>query len=184
MTQGDQQAFTALYWRYHQGIYHFILRFVKIPALAEDLVQDVFVKIWEGCQHVHITASFSSYLYQTARHTAIDALRRIAREAILEDEVKHRMSFRLDQFLYTDYEWQQYESLLDQAVEALPPQRRRAFKLVRQEGKKYEEAAHLMGISRNTLKQHLSLAVESIRQSFMEQGVAIPAVLIAYSLLF
>lgn len=147
-------------------------------------MQDIFVKIWEDCQHIHITASFSSYLYQTARHKAIDALRHIARKSMLEDEVKHRTSSGLDLFMHPEYEWQQYESLLNQAIEALPPQRRRAFQLVRLEGKKYEEAATLMGISRNTLKQHLSLALESIRQSFIEHGMAVPVVLLLYHLFF
>jgi RNA polymerase sigma-70 factor (ECF subfamily) len=183
MTQGDQEAFTSLYRRHHQGIYNFLLRIVKIPTFAEDLMQDVFVKIWEDCQQIHITASFSSYLYQTARHKAIDALRRIARESVLEDEVRHRLASGLDHLMHTEYEWREYEFLLNQAIEALPPQRRRAFELVRQEGKKYEEAAALMGISRNTLKQHISLAVESIRRSFMEHGVAISAVLFIYYLL-
>lgn len=184
MTRGDQEAFTTLYRKYHQGIYNFLLRMIKVPALAEDLMQDVFLKIWEDSQHIHVTVSFSSYLYQAARHKAIDALRRIAREPMLEDEVSHRLASGLDEFMHPAYEWRQYESFLNQAIEALPPQRRRAFELVRQEGKKYEEAAALMGITRNTLKQHLSLAVESIRQFLMDQGVAVPVVLLGYFLLF
>lgn len=182
-TRGDQEAFTALYTKYHQGIYNFLLRMIKVPALAEDLMQDVFLKIWEDCQNLHVTVSFSSYLYQAARHKAIDALRRIAREPFLEDEVKHRLSSGLDEFTHPDYEWRQYESLLNRAIDALPPQRRRAFELVRQEGKKYEEAAALMGITRNTLKQHLSLAVDSIRQFLMDQGVAVPVFVLACFLL-
>lgn len=156
---------------------------IKVPALAEDLMQDVFLKIWEDCQNIHVAVSFSSYLYQAARHKAIDALRRIVREPVLEDEVRHRLSSGLDDFMHPDYEWRQYEYLLNQAIDALPPQRRRAFELVREEGKKYEEAAALMGITRNTLKQHLSLAVESIRQFLMDQGVAIPVILLVCFLL-
>jgi len=179
MTHGDQEAFTTLYRKYHQGVYNFLLRMIKVPALAEDLMQDVFLKIWEDCQNIHVTVSFSSYLYQAARHKAIDALRRVAREPLLEDEVRHRLSSGLDDLTHPDYEWRQYEYLLKLAIEALPPQRRRAFELVRQEGKKYEEAAAIMGITRNTLKQHLSLAIGSIRQFLMDQGIAIPVILIA-----
>jgi len=180
MSQGDQEAFTILYRKHHQGVYNFLLRMIKVPVLAEDLMQDVFLKIWEDCQNIHVTVSFSSYLYQAARHKAIDALRRIAHEPVLEDEVRHRLASGLDDFMHPAYEWRQYEYLLNQAIEALPPQRRRAFELVRQEGKKYEEAAALMGITRNTLKQHISLAVKSIRQFLMDQGVAIPIVLLCY----
>ncbi|HMR84886.1 MAG TPA: sigma-70 family RNA polymerase sigma factor [Niabella sp.] len=180
MVHGDQQAFTVLYNRYHSGIYNFLLSIVKIPALAEDLLQDVFMKIWEGASHYQVSTSFSSYLYQTARNKAIDTLRRVARDPLLEDEIRHRLSTGVYQLGFQDQDWKQYESLLHKAIESLPPQRKLAFQLIRQEGKKYEEAAEIMGISRNTLKQHLSLAVESIRKYLLDNGDIIFAIAFLY----
>jgi RNA polymerase sigma-70 factor (ECF subfamily) len=69
-----------------------------------------------------------------------------------------------------EVESRQYEQLLQKAIDSLPPQRREAFILCRQQGKSYEEAAALMNISRNTFKQHLSLAVKSIRDYLLENG--------------
>lgn len=170
IARGDQQAFAMLYTRHNQGIYNFLLGIAKIPALAEDLMQDVFMKIWEDARHIQITTAFAPYLYRVARNKAIDALRRIACDPLLEDEVQHRLASGMHQITDQGYDLREYERLLQQAMAALPPKRRQAFLLVRQEGKKYEEAARLMGISRNTLKEHVSLAVESIRKSLQEHG--------------
>lgn len=83
----------------------------------------------------------------------------------------HRVSLGInDQSLMNALETKQYEELLHNAVANLPPQRREAFILCRQQGKSYEEAAALMNISRNTFKQHLSLAVKSIREYLLEHG--------------
>ncbi len=178
MAQSDQHAFTELYMLHHQGIYNFLLSIVKVPEIAEDLLQDIFLKVWEGRKQLHITNSFHSYLYQAARNKAIDVLRRIARDPLLEDEIRHRLSTGIYKLTYQDHDWRQYQQLLSQALEILPPQRKLAFLLVRQEGKKYDEAAQIMGVSRNTLKQHLSLAVASIRKFLLEKGEIVFALLV------
>lgn len=170
MAQSDQHAFTELYIRHHQGVYNFLLSIVKVPEVAEDLLQDIFLKVWEGRKQFHITNSFQSYLYQAARNKAIDVLRRIAKDPLLEDEIRHRLSTGVYKLTYQDQDWRQYQQLLGQALDTLPPQRKLAFLLVRHEGKRYDEAARIMGISRNTLKQHLSLAVASIRKFLLEKG--------------
>src|SRR6266516_7557561 len=74
LSSGDQAAFEALYNRYHGGIYNYLLKFTKSAALAEDLVHDVFLKIWDIREQLKISSSFSSYLYRAARNTSIDPL--------------------------------------------------------------------------------------------------------------
>lgn len=168
---GNKEAFTALYMQYHGGIYNYLLKFTKNPNLAEDLVHDVFLKIWEIRAQLEIRSSFSSYLYRFARNAAITQLNRISLYDTIRDEVIHRSSLGInDQTLMNAVEAKQYEALLQQAIASLPAQRREAFILCRQQGKSYEEAAALMNISRNTLKQHLSLAVKSIKEYLLEFG--------------
>lgn len=170
ISNDDRQAFAELYGRYHQGIYNFLLTITRIPELAEDIMQDVFVKIWESRSDINIQSSTSAYLYRIGRNRAIDFMRRASLEQNIQDEIKHRVASGIDKLTQNDYEWQHYKQLYNQALESLPPQRRKAFMLVRQEGRSYEEAAEIMGISRNTLKQHLVLAVQSIRESLKENG--------------
>jgi RNA polymerase sigma-70 factor (ECF subfamily) len=168
---GNKEAFTVIYQQYHAGIYNYLLKFTKNPVLTEDLVHDVFLKIWEIRAQLDIKSSFSAYLYRLARNAALTQLNRISLFDTIRDEVMHRVSLGInDQSLMNALETKQYEELLHNAVASLPPQRREAFILCRQQGKSYEEAAALMNISRNTFKQHLSLAVKSIREYLLEHG--------------
>jgi len=168
---GNKEAFTAIYLQYHGGIYNYLLKFTKNPVLTEDLVHDVFLKLWEIRAQLDINVSFSAYLYRIARNVALTQLNRIALFETIREEVMHRVSLGInDQTLMNAVEAKQYEELLHQAIERLPAQRREAFILCRQQGKSYEEAAALMNISRNTFKQHLSLAVKSIKEYLLEHG--------------
>ncbi|MBO9728516.1 MAG: RNA polymerase sigma-70 factor [Chitinophaga sp.] len=167
----DKEAFTAIYLEYHGGIYNYLLKFTKNPVLTEDLVHDVFLKLWEARKQLDIKVSFSAYLYRIARNVALTQLNRIALFETIREEVMHRVSLGInDQALMNEIEAKQYEELLRQAIDQLPAQRREAFILCRQQGKSYEEAASLMNISRNTFKQHLSLAVKSIKEYLLEHG--------------
>ncbi|SKA38024.1 RNA polymerase sigma-70 factor, ECF subfamily [Chitinophaga eiseniae] len=171
LAAGDQAAFTAIYLQYHGGIYTYLLKFTKNPLLTEDLVHDVFLKIWEVREQLDIKSSFAGYLYRLARNTALTQLNRLTLFDTVRDEVMHRMSLGIhEQSVLNAVEQKQYEELLQRAIDNLPPQRREAFILCRQQGKSYEEAAALMNISRNTFKQHLSLAVKSIRDYLLEHG--------------
>ncbi|PUZ25844.1 RNA polymerase sigma-70 factor [Chitinophaga parva] len=168
---GDREAFTTIYQQYHAGIYNYLLKFTRNPALTEDLVHDVFLKIWEVRAQLDIRKSFDSYLYRLARNTALNQLNRLALYDTIRDELLHRLSLdATDQPLMNALETKQYEALLQKALDSLPPQRREAFILCRQQGRSYEEAAAMMHISRNTFKQHLSLAVKSIRDYLLEHG--------------
>ncbi|QJB31818.1 RNA polymerase sigma-70 factor [Chitinophaga oryzae] len=171
LAAGDQAAFTAIYLQYHGGIYTYLLKFTKNPLLTEDLVHDVFLKIWEVREQLDIKSSFAAYLYRLARNAALTQLNRLTLFDAVRDEVMHRMSLGIhEQSVLNAVEQKQYEELLQRAIDNLPPQRREAFILCRQQGKSYEEAAALMNISRNTFKQHLSLAVKSIRDYLLEHG--------------
>lgn len=168
---GDEAAFTAIYLQYHGGIYTYLLKFTKNPLLTEDLVHDVFLKIWEIREQLDIKSSFAAYLYRLARNAALTQLNRLTLFDAVRDEVMHRVSLAIHEpSVLNAVEQKQYEELLQRAIDNLPPQRREAFILCRQQGKSYEEAAALMNISRNTFKQHLSLAVKSIREYLLEHG--------------
>ncbi|NIG55422.1 RNA polymerase sigma factor [Chitinophaga sp. Cy-1792] len=168
---GNREAFTAIYQQYHAGIYNYLVKFTRNPAFTEDLVHDVFLKVWEVRAQLDIKKSFDSYLYRLARNTALTQLNRIALYDTIRDEITHRLTLGInEQSLMDTVESRQYEALLQQAIDSLPPQRREAFILCRQQGRSYEEAAAMMNISRNTFKQHLSLAVKSIRDYLLAHG--------------
>ena len=171
LARGEQAAFEALYNRYHGGIYNYLFKFTKSATQTEDLMHDVFLKIWEMREQLKISSSFSSYLYRAARNTSIDYLNQMA----LHYKLLNQSIFRVGQADNNPtaeglYQWRQYHAMLEKAIASLSKQRRKAFIFCRQEGKTYEEAASLMGISRHTLKEYLVDAVKSIKQYLLQYG--------------
>ncbi|HRQ51578.1 MAG TPA: sigma factor, partial [Agriterribacter sp.] len=71
LKSGSEAAFTHIYDRYHRGIYAYLVGFVKLPQLAEDLVHEVFMKIWEARERMEVTTSLSAYLYRISHNKAI-----------------------------------------------------------------------------------------------------------------
>lgn len=171
LATGSQAAFAALYLRYHDGLYNYLLKFTKNPVKAQDIVHDIFLKLWETRATIDVRSSFTAYLYRFARNHALNHLRHLAVNAKYLQETLHRMELGInDLTIINDLQWQQYQLLLQQALTTLTPSRKQAFELVRTSGMSYEEAATVMGISRNTLKEHLSLAVKAIKQYLLTHG--------------
>jgi RNA polymerase sigma-70 factor (family 1) len=165
LQQGDQQAFLELYDHYQAPLYHYILRFVKIPGLAEDLTQDVFLKVWEIRDRIEPTLSFRAYLYTISRNRVFKSLKKITADAAKRQQLLHHLQ-QAATTPYLQLQWQEYQRSLQKAIKALPPQRQRVFNLCREEGKSYEEVARELGISRNTVKEHMVLAVKCLKEYF------------------
>nr|WP_262898162.1 RNA polymerase sigma-70 factor [Niastella soli] len=169
MQKGDSDAFLELYNQYHQPLYHYVLRFVKSPAIAEDILQDVFLKIWEIRTRINPDLSFKSYLYRICRNSVFKLLKKIAVDENLRVQVFQQFAQSVAD---ADLKvlWQQYETLLQAAFNRLPPQRQKVFRLCREEGKTYEQVAAELGISRNTVKEHMVLAMKLIREHLDQFG--------------
>lgn len=166
---GNADAYIELYSRYHPMLYNWLIRMVKIPEIAEDIVQETFLKIWEVRHRLQPHQSFAAYLYRISRNKAFRILKKIAKDKQLRNQV-----INLSCIEYNDPErvlkWQQYQQLLDVAVSRLPNQRQKVFKLCRQDRKSYDEVAKELGISTNTVKEHMINALRDIRKYFRYNG--------------
>jgi len=165
LQQGDTEAYITLYDQYYPSLYTYILHFINIPELAEDALQEVFIKIWEIRERINPELSFSGYLYRITRNHVFKLLKKISADAGLRLQVMQELQHQTED-ADTQLLWKQYESLLHQAIAQLPPQRQKVFRLCREESKSYEEVAVELGISRNTVKEHMVLAMKSIKFFF------------------
>lgn len=169
LQQGHSQAFLELYNIYHPALYHYVLRFVKSPAIAEDVLQDVFLKIWEIRERINPGLSFKAYLYRISRNSVFKLMKKIAGDESLRLQVMHQFRQTVSD-ADLKISWQQYEGILKAAIARLSPQRQKVFLLCREEGKTYEEVAAELNISRNTVKEHMVLAMKSIKEYFEQYG--------------
>jgi len=168
LQSGDQQAFEVLYQNYSQEIYRKLVKMVKNITLAEELTQDVFVKLWNKREVINIEQPFRYYLLTLTNNIAVDFYRKAARERKLQDEI-----IAASTELYNPTEDQIYyketKELMDNAIDSLPAQQKIVFTLCKIEGKSYEEVSKLLDISTSTISNHIVKATKSIKIYFFNQ---------------
>lgn len=172
IAEGDQNAFSLLFDRYKGPIYSTILRLTDSPEVAEEVLQDVFLKIWIRRGDLSGIKHFAPYLHTIAKRDAYRALKALATEkkttrgGIGENE--ERLHYHLD--LEQEINQKEYEALLIKAIAHLPQRQQQTFLLIRKEGLKREAAADIMHISPETIKYHLEEAMRKIRAFFLANG--------------
>jgi RNA polymerase sigma-70 factor (family 1) len=157
--EGDQMAFTTLFDRYHHSLGAFVFGITKSKELAEELVLDIFLKIWMTREALTEVRNFEAYLFTLSRNASITALRKIIRERTQQARWETEQTSGPDEDVMEN---EKYLSLVDEAINQLTPQRKKIYLLSREKGMTYEEIASLMGISRFTVRAHIQQAVTSI----------------------
>jgi RNA polymerase sigma-70 factor (ECF subfamily) len=159
---GDEGAFSELFEHYHHAVYSHVLRFVKSPSLAADIVQDVFIKVWETRSTLKLECSIQGFLFTVAKNHTLNLLRRASREEAIKKEIlRYTLTAHTeneDAVIYADL-----NRFADKAIQNLPPQRRQVFVMHKEEGKDCHQIASILGISKNTVRDHLTKAFKFIR---------------------
>lgn len=169
VVNGDEAAFRRLFEEHWDNIYGVAFAFTKSAVIAEEMVQDVFVKIWINRQCLSGIKKFSDYLFIVARNHILSKLRKKIHEEPFSDHLKNyfREASNLpDQQLLC----KEAEHLIGRAIERLPSQQRLIYCLSRQEGLNQEEIAVKLNISKNTVKSHMSKALLFIRNYLQMHG--------------
>ena len=160
---GDPMAFEALFHAYHASLCSFAYRYLGARDLAEEMVQEVFLFVWERRESWDVRSSVRSYLFTAVRNAALSYLRhervvarRDARVRILQDTVAPG----------ADLEVVQAETVaaIQEAVARLPDRCRLVFTLHREQGLTYAEVAEVLGISPRTVEVQIGRALKSLRR--------------------
>jgi RNA polymerase sigma-70 factor (ECF subfamily) len=163
LVQGDETAFRELYEDYQGRIFLFAYRFTKSKEAAEEIVQEVFVKLWEKREQIRIEKNFAGYLFRVTRNLIIDGLKRAALDKKVQQRIYSHMQV-LRNPVADELLSKEMERLHQQAINALSEQRRAVYLLSREEELSYAEIAEKLGISKNTVRNHIVSALESIRE--------------------
>ena len=172
VTQGDREAFMELYQRYANLVYSMALRVVRDQQMAEEVAQDVFLKIWQkGALYDPARGRFSSWLLSVTRFTAIDRLRYEKRRPTVEDTNEEVAQPRELQRLSADHAlWEQGQQLR-MLIEALPPEQREVVELAYFGGLTHRELAEQLNLPLGTVKSRLRLGLNKLRAMwFGEEG--------------
>jgi|SRR6185437_1016942 RNA polymerase sigma-70 factor (family 1) len=162
IADGDEIAFEKLFSHYRNRIYSVAFKLTKSYVTAEEIVQDVFLKIWINRSNLNNIQNFSGYLFIVTRNDAYKALKGIAGKSkiILVEEQDQNLAANdtADRLMEKEY-----NLILQNAIERLPNQQKEVYTLVRQHGLTRDEAAHQLHIQPETVKYHLAQAMKNIR---------------------
>ncbi|NGM62653.1 sigma-70 family RNA polymerase sigma factor [Sphingobacterium sp. SGG-5] len=165
LREGNQQAFTYFYETFKLPIYRKLLTMVRIETIAEELTQDVFVRLWDKRTLIDPQQPFKSYLYRIAQHILYDFYRKVARDERLQRELKLFNTSSYDPISEGVF-LKETQSILNQAIACLSEQQSQIFTLCRMEGKSYKEVSEMLGISVHTVSTHMTRASKRV-QEFM-----------------
>jgi RNA polymerase sigma-70 factor (ECF subfamily) len=157
----DRDAFKSLFDTYYASLCHYASHFLNDDVLSEEVVQELFIKLWEKRHHLDVETSLQNYLFRSVRNLCLNQIQ--------HDKVIKLHAHRLKEALTTEDPAADYlitpEMILklEEAIESLPDKRREIFRLSREGGLKYREIADKLRISVKTVEAHMGLALKELR---------------------
>lgn len=168
--EDSQYAFQLIYDKHRNRIYKTAIKFLKSPIIAQDVVQDVFLKLWFERNSINASKPIEAWLYTVAKNNILNKLRKIANDWKAIDSLTHLM---LTSENTTDYKLieDEHKRKLEFALSQLSDQQKLVFKMSRFEKMTYVQIAQKLEISPLTVKTHLQRALNSIKQQFESSGL-------------
>lgn len=162
LSNDSEKAFEKIYNFYSTRLYGKLVKMLKSPVIAGEILQDVFLKIWELRQGIDADKSFRSYLFRIAENKVYDFFRKTARDRKFAKQLMHDS---VDEYSHIEEIIIKKEdiSLLQEIINELPPQRQQVFRLCKLDCKSYKQASTLLGISTSTISDHIVKANNYIR---------------------
>jgi RNA polymerase sigma-70 factor (family 1) len=170
LRNGNKLAFEEIYNRYNKHVYRYLISLINVPEFAEDLTHEVFIRVWDIREKLEIKDSFRGYLFRICHNKAADMVKKIAKERQLTNRLVHHYQSFSEAEHHTLKELERFDALVEEALNSLSPARRRVYELCKQQGKSYQEAAEILQISPNTVKEHMAQALSSLRSFVRDKG--------------
>jgi RNA polymerase sigma-70 factor (ECF subfamily) len=178
LSQDSQYTFQLIFDRHRDRIYKVSLLYLKSPILAEEIVQDTFLKLWFKRKDLAEIVSLEAWLYTVSKNLILNYLKKISHEWTLRKDFNssHEQSECTTDFKLLDSEFNQ---LFHKALSGLSEQQRLVYVLAKEEGLSYEEIGKKLSISPLTVKTHMSRALTFIRGFLQEHGHILPFLLVS-----
>lgn len=168
-SSGNEKAFTYLFHQHKNKLFGYLFRLTNSQEITEDIIQDIFLKLWKDKSDLINIVQFDAYLFRMAKNQAINSFKNIARQTLLYAEYFDTLSiedYSTDNLLQFD----ETQKILNQIIETLPPQQKLVFKLSREQHLKHDEIAQMLNLSPNTVKNHIIQAINTIKQKLKYQA--------------
>ena len=171
LKEDDAKAFDQLFGYYSKRLYYFVLGYLKSKPDAEEIVQDVFYKIWENRKTLKPDLSFKAYIFKIAYRKIIELFQKVAQEQMYRHEIVST-SLDFDNNLEERIDYHSLLELVDIIVDDLPPRQKEIFIKRKREDISVKEIAVLLGITPKTVENHLTEALKAIKSGLLKEKVA------------
>ncbi|MBK9074457.1 MAG: RNA polymerase sigma-70 factor [Flavobacteriales bacterium] len=170
---GDHGAFELVFREHYRPLCAFARQYVRDGASAEELVQDLFYRLWQDRERTSITTSLKSYLFTAVRNRCLNAVKQQGRLRAITEHDDHAVETA------DPLEGMERGARIQAAIEALPEERRKIFLLSRHDGLKYQEIADRLGLSVKTVENQIGRALKTLREDLAD---LLPLLIVAASL--
>ena len=162
------KAFNKIFDRYGKRLYHFSLGYLKSSANAEEIVQDVFLKIWSNREELSVQKSFESYLFTIAKNGILNTIRKSNSEQTYLNYAKLHPGKNI--LVDEELDFKELEKSYKQSIEMLSPRRKEIYLLSREQSLSNAEIAEKMNISIKTVENQMTSAISEIRKNLRSLG--------------
>lgn len=172
IVEGDEQAFSAIFFKYLPVLQSFALKFSKSTDAAEEIIQDAFVRVWLNRDKLADVENIKAYLYKYVSNECLTFLRKKIKAEKATDIFKSKNPDHTNNTTDT-INLNEINRIVAKAVNKLPSQRRKIYQLSRNDGKSIPEIAGILNISPSTVKNALVTALKEIRQELHQHGITL-----------
>ncbi|MBJ6368809.1 RNA polymerase sigma factor [Snuella sedimenti] len=166
LKEGNKSAFKEVIAFYEKRLYAFIFSLTKSKQTTEDILQEVFIKLWTIKEILNPELTFNAFIYKIARNLTFNHLRKVANQNALRESLWNDIN-EMHESTENTIIFNDYEVLVNKLLKDLPKQKRNIFILSKQQGKSNQEIAKELGISQKTVKNHLWKTMQIIREKLM-----------------
>jgi len=158
-------AFDQIYELFSHKLFSFIFKILKNEAEADDIVQEVFVKIWESKERLGDYKLLNSYIFTIAYNNSIDLIRKRINNTKYLEHLRTSLVEQKNPTVISELEFNELSSQVEKLVASLPERQREVYTLHKDKGLTYSEIAVQMGISKNTVENHMVKALKYLREN-------------------
>ncbi|MFV0376437.1 MAG: RNA polymerase sigma-70 factor [Mangrovibacterium sp.] len=163
MIDGDKLAFRYFFDKYYRDLCNFVNLYLKDRALAEEVVQDIFVYFWENKQKIKVNTSVRSYLYGASKYKSLNVIRAGKSEQHLRDKLSKREQY-IEEIPFDHYSGvDEFRRILEEAISGLPEKCREIFLLSKQKDLSNKQIAEQLGVSVKTVENQMTIALKKLR---------------------
>jgi RNA polymerase sigma-70 factor (ECF subfamily) len=167
ISRGNKKAFRRLFDRFHNEIFSVAMKFTGEKQASEDAVQEIFFKLWINREKLPAILNLNAYMHKVVRNYLFNYLRKIANEQALIKKIAPVKLIPSNNEITNGLYYKELDSLVKTAVDQLPPQQKKVYNYSRIDGMKHHEIAAAMGISRSTVKGHITEALKHIKATII-----------------